>query len=119
MRDFVASAKRWNIKVCYYINPLTDGYLTQIAGLDEAAYITAQKGMLTEILSPGSPYGPVDRLWFDAVLMASPPHSFRPGRLNTNYSTYYDEVFALIRELSPETLISPYVNNQLTPINNY
>jgi alpha-L-fucosidase len=35
LKDFVASAKKWSIAVCYYINPMTDGYLTQIAQLDE------------------------------------------------------------------------------------
>ena len=24
LRDFVASAKKWDIKVCYYCNPMTD-----------------------------------------------------------------------------------------------
>ena len=33
----------------------------QIAKVDEQQYAAAQKGMLTEILEKGSPYGPVDR----------------------------------------------------------
>ena len=27
LREFVDAAQRWNIKICYYINPMTDGYL--------------------------------------------------------------------------------------------
>ena len=107
LRDFVASAKKWGIAVCYYLNPLTDGYLTQIAAVGAEEYIAREHGMLREILAPGSPYGPVNRLWFDGVLQAPPPYAFRPGYLNDNYTDYYDATFALIRELSPATLISP------------
>jgi hypothetical protein len=91
------------------MNPMTDGYLTQIAKLDEEEYMAAEKGMLTELLSPGSPYGPVSRLWFDGVLKNSVASGdFRPGYLGTNYSDYYDDCFRLIRTLSPQTLISSY-----------
>jgi hypothetical protein len=106
LKDFVASAKRWGIKVCYYCNPMTDGYLTQIAKLDEEQYMEAQKGMLTELLKPGSPYGPVHRLWFDGVKQNSPTNGdFRPGYLSKNYSGFYDDVYKLIRKISPPTLI--------------
>jgi alpha-L-fucosidase len=106
LKDFVVSAKKWGIKVCYYCNPMTDGYLTQIAKLDEEQYMAAQKGMLTELLEEGSPYGPVHRLWFDGVLNNSTFNgAFRPGYLGDNYSGYYDDVFKLIRKISPSTLI--------------
>jgi len=107
LKDFVASAKRWNIKVCYYSNPMTDGYLTQVAKVNEEQYMAAQKGILRELLEPGSPYGPVNRFWFDGVIPDSANGGdFRPGYLATNYTFFYDEVFALVRELSPDTLIS-------------
>ena len=61
MKAFVKSAQRWNINVCYYINPMTDGFLTQLEKVDEEEYMQRQKGMLTEILKEGSPYGPVHR----------------------------------------------------------
>jgi hypothetical protein len=59
LKEFVAAAKRWNIGVCYYINPLDDGYLSQIANVSAPEFEARQKGMLTELLAPGSPYGPV------------------------------------------------------------
>ena len=79
LKEFVAAAKRWNIAVCYYINPLDDGYLTQIANVSAREFETRQKGMLTELLAPGSQYGPVHRLWFDGS------GSQRPKALLTNY----------------------------------
>jgi len=106
LKEFVQSAKKWGIKVCYYNNPMTDGFLTQVARLNEEQYMAAQKGILTELLAPGSPYGPVNRLWFDGVLGDSAGGDFRPGYLGTNYSFFYDEVFELVRKLSPGTLIS-------------
>eukprot|EP00038_Savillea_parva_P005285 m.150703 g.150703 ORF g.150703 m.150703 type:complete len:549 (-) comp11686_c1_seq4:98-1744(-) len=102
LKEFVASAKKWNIKVCYYFNPLDDGYLSQIANLSAAEFETANHGMLQELLHPDSPYGPVHRLWFDGA------GSQRPKALLNNYSAYYDGCFELIRTLSPNTLISPY-----------
>lgn len=104
LKEFVASAKRWGIKVCYYMNPLTDGYLTQVEGVDAQEYARRELGMLTELLHPGSPYGPVHRLWFDGVLSGP----FRPPPLDTNYTEYYDSVYRLVRSTSPDTLISPY-----------
>lgn len=68
LKKFVASAKKWGINVCYYINPMTDGFLTQLEGVDEEEYMRRQKGMLTELLHEGSPYGPVNRLWFDGII---------------------------------------------------
>lgn len=105
LKEFVISAKKWNIKVCYYINPMTDGFLTQLQKVDEEEYMQRQKGMLTELLREGSPYGPVDRLWFDGVIGND---AYRPGYLLNNYSQYYDECFKLIRDMSPNTLISAY-----------
>eukprot|EP00035_Acanthoeca_spectabilis_P019488 m.426235 g.426235 ORF g.426235 m.426235 type:complete len:476 (-) comp16862_c0_seq31:140-1567(-) len=102
LKQFVAAAKRWNIKVCYYFNPLDDGYLAQVANVTAETFMAKEKGMLTELLSDGSPYGPVHRLWFDGA------GSQRPAGLLKNYSEYYDSCFQLIRTLSPQTLISPY-----------
>ena len=102
LRDFVASAKRWGIRVCYYINPLDDGYLAQVANVSAESFMERQKGMLTELLAPGSPYGPVHRLWFDGNGIQ------RPKAILHNYSSYYDSCFELVRRTSPHTLISPY-----------
>ena len=102
LKEFVAAAKRWNIAVCYYINPLDDGYLAEIANVSAPEFEARQKGMLTELLQPGSPYGPVHRLWFDGS------GNQRPKSLLKNYAGYYDSCFELIRTVSPHTLISPY-----------
>ena len=108
VKRFVASAKRWGIKICYYLNPMTDGYLVQIANATKDEYIAAQHGMLTEILTPGSPWGPVNRFWFDGILGGSGMNYFQPEGLRTfaEYHQYYDDTFALIRKLSHDTLIS-------------
>lgn len=96
---------------------MTDGFLTQLAGVDEEEYMKRQKGMLHELLRPGSPYGPVNRFWFDGVLGNSPRNGdFRPGYLSTNYSAFYDDCFKLIREISPDTLISAYRGDVCTTI---
>ena len=39
--------------MCYYNNPMTDGFLTQLEGVDEEEYMKRQKGMLTELSPPG------------------------------------------------------------------
>ena len=112
MRDFVASAKKWGIAICYYLNPMTDGYLVMKMNVTKDEYIAAQHGMLREVLEPGSPWGPVNRLWFDGVLAygGSPGEYFQPEGLRSlsEYHAYYDATFALIRELSPQTIISAY-----------
>jgi hypothetical protein len=89
-------------KVCYYINPLDDGYLAQVANVSAEEFISRQHGMLTELLAAESAYGPIHRLWFDGA------GSHRPAALLNNYSAYYTSCFELIRKLSPSTLISPY-----------
>ena len=86
---------------------LTDGYLAQIAKVDEDKYMASQKGMLTELLAPDSPYGPVNRLWFDGVKSNSKANGdFRPGYLGDNYTAFYTDVYEHIRKVSPSTLIS-------------
>jgi alpha-L-fucosidase len=107
LKDFAASARKWGIKICYYCNPMTDGYLAQIAKVDEDKYMASQKGMLTELLAPDSPYGPVNRLWFDGVKSNSKANGdFRPGYLGDNYTAFYTDVYEHIRKVSPSTLIS-------------
>ena len=47
--------------MCYYNNPMTDGFLTQLEGVDEEEYMKRQKGMLTELLRPGCVRPPLSR----------------------------------------------------------
>jgi len=97
LREFADAANRWGIKICYYINPVDDGYLTSVANTSVEEYTRRQLGMLTEVLTD---YGPVNRLWFDGL------GSMRPA--GTSPSAVYDKAFQLVRSLSPSTLISPY-----------
>jgi hypothetical protein len=59
LREFVQSARKWGIKICYYINPMTDGYLVNVANVSKEQFEAKQKGMMREVLTQ---YGPVSRL---------------------------------------------------------
>jgi alpha-L-fucosidase len=101
LREFADAANKWGVKICYYINPLTDGFLSKWKqNVTAQVFMEKQKGMLTEVLTN---YGPVNRLWFDG-----PGGSPRPAGLESaaEYKAYYDECFALIRKVSPATLTS-------------
>ena len=74
LKDFVASAKKWGIKICYYINPMTDGFLANVANVTLDEFKEKQKGMMTEVLTN---YGPVNRLWFDGVNKDATHPAFR------------------------------------------
>lgn len=97
LREFVDAARRWGVKICYYINPVDDGYLAFVANVSAQEYKRRQMGMLREVI--GS-YGPVNRLWFDGVGRNRPADS--------SVSDLYDAAFATVRAVSPGTLISPY-----------
>ena len=102
LREFADAANKWNISICYYINPLTDGYHSHWSkNVTAQVWMEKQKGMLKEVLTS---YGPVNRLWFDG-----PGGSPRPTGLESaaEYKEYYDECFALIRNVSPATLTTP------------
>ena len=58
--------------------------------------------MMTEVLTK---YGPVNRLWFDGVNTGVVQKDMQSEAV---YKPYYDSVFKMIREISPETLISAY-----------
>lgn len=104
LRDFADAARRWNISICYYCNPVDDGFLAQFGGVDALEFESRQLGMLGELLEN---YGPVNRFWFDGGSTVRPPNpEARPN--GTNTSAIYRKAFALIHERSPSTLISPY-----------
>jgi alpha-L-fucosidase len=110
LREFVDAAKRWGIKICYYINPMTDGYLANVANVSAAEFQRRQKGMMTEVLTK---YGPVNRLWFDGVNTGVVQKDMQTEAV---YKPYYDSVFKMIREISPDTLISAYRGDVCTSI---
>lgn len=104
VRQFADAANRWGIKICYYCNPRDDGYLAKWGKVGPAEFEAKQLGMLTELMQN---YGPVNRFWFDGGAADPPPNPVsRPN--GTNCSALYEHAFALIREVSPATLISPY-----------
>ena len=42
LRDFVDSANRWGIKICYYLNVAANGYLTHVAQVTPEEFISAE-----------------------------------------------------------------------------
>jgi len=96
LRDFADAANRWGIKICYYLNPTSNSYHTLVEKLSPEKYIEAELGMIREVLTT---YGPVNRFWFDGT---------RNLPNGTNETDLWQRVYALIREVSPPTLISPY-----------
>ena len=104
VRQFADAANRWGIKICYYCNPRDDGYLARWGNVSPDEFQARQLGMLTELMQN---YGPVNRFWFDGGAADPPPNPIaRPN--GTNCSVLYERAFALIRDVSPSTLISPY-----------
>lgn len=100
LRQFTDAANRAGIKICYYCNPEDDGYLSYVEKVDTATYIEKQLGMITELLEE---YGPVNRFWFDGIGI------MRPN--GTDSAMVHQRAVDLIREKSPETLISPYMGD--------
>jgi alpha-L-fucosidase len=96
LREFVDSANKWGIKICYYLNVQCTHYSTRVEGLGPEAFIEREVGMLTEVLTS---YGPVNRFWFDGTI------DLPKG---TNETALWARVYDTIRTLSPPTLISAY-----------
>lgn len=63
VEQFVASCKRYGVRPCYYFPPNANGWFVQ-NGYSADAFVEAQLGMLTELLTKyGTDY--VSRLWWD------------------------------------------------------
>jgi alpha-L-fucosidase len=104
LREFADAANRWGVKICYYCNPLDDGFLAQKGNVDAEEFEKRQLGMLTELMDS---YGPVNRFWFDGGAAMLPPNPMsRPTGVTSK--SVYTKAFSLIREHSPATLVSPY-----------
>lgn len=102
LRAFADAANRWGIKICYYSNPRDDGFLAHHA-TGPADFEARQLGMMRELIES---YGPINRFWFDGGA-ANPPDNPEARPLGTNGSAILHKTLALIREMSPATLISP------------
>jgi len=97
LAEFVAGAKRWNVRVGYYFNIMCSGYTALVDKVSPERFIEVQMHKLRELLSP--PYTP-SRLWFDGT------HSGTPH--GTNLTQLWDEALPVIRAMSPSTIVSPY-----------
>ena len=104
LREFADAANRWGIKICYYCNPRDDGYLAKFGNLTPSEFEHRQLGMLSELMES---YGPVNRFWFDGG-PANPPDNPAARPMGTNCSQIYRHALDLIRDRSPDTLVSPY-----------
>jgi alpha-L-fucosidase len=104
LREFADAANRWGIKICYYCNPRDDGHMAQEDGVGPMEFERRQLGMLGELMEN---YGPVNRFWFDGGA-ANPPANPEARPNGTDCASVYAKAFALIREKSPPTLVSPY-----------
>ena len=106
--DFVASMRRLNVSVCFYIILGFNDWANS-TGVPPAAYLAQQVTVLTELLTQ---YGPVDRLWWDEYA------GHNPGQFHEGFSCpdghpdpvgcpAWTTLIDLVRELSPSTAIVP------------
>eukprot|EP01083_Nonionella_stella_P020491 56812_1 len=96
LREFVDSARKWGIHICYYLNVQADGYLTRVANVTGKDFIDRKVGMIHEVLTE---YGPINRFWFDGTTLA-------PSDMNMDH--LWSRVYQEIRTTSPNTIISSY-----------
>ena len=96
LKEFVTSAKKYGIGICYYCNVAADGWLTDVAKVDGKEFQKRQIAMITELMED---YGPINRFWFDGT-------SNHPKDLDVK--ALWDETYQTIRTVSPSTIISPY-----------
>lgn len=89
LAEFAASCRAHNLSICYYWD-MGNGYGAR-QGLNGTQLLDVQLGWLREVVgAPGNKYGPIDRMWLDDFGGAG-----------------YLEVSALVRSLSPDTVMSP------------
>jgi hypothetical protein len=111
VRDFVASCRKFNVSPCLYFIPAEDGRLEQ-QNRTADQYFATQLAMLRELLTR---YGPIDRVWFD--FWGDDCGRFGSGcpkgALNRQG---YSQLAALVRELSPGTVMLPGVDGCLDDV---
>jgi len=103
VKQFVASCKKYNIKPCYYMGPNANGWLANNRSYSAEKFVTAQLGMLRELLTKyGTDY--VGRLWWDHYPSGCGGLAPCP---NGSFPAAWPQFVSLVRELSPSTLICP------------
>ncbi|EGD82959.1 hypothetical protein, variant [Salpingoeca rosetta] len=103
---FVKSCRKYDVRPCFYIGPNANGYFTQVLNYTTEQFVTAQLGMIREVLTK---YGFISRLWWDHYLDACGGLSECPACRNQSDPTCFPAAWhtfaSLVRELSPNTLI--------------
>ena len=109
VRDFMVSCRKFDVSPCLYFIPAEDGAQEKHNRTAEQ-YLATQQAMLRELLTH---YGHVDRIWFDFWGDAC-------GRFGSGCprgalgSSGYDSLTAIVRELSPGTVMLPGVDGCLS-----
>jgi alpha-L-fucosidase len=111
VRDFMASCRKFDVSPCLYFIPAEDGAAEKHNRAPEQ-YLATQQAMLRELLTR---YGHVDRVWFD--FWGDNCGAFGSGcPKGALGSRGYDSLTALVRELSPETVMLPGVDGCLSDV---
>ena len=111
VRDFMASCRKFDVSPCLYFIPAEDGALEKHNRTAEQ-YLATQQAMLRELLTR---YGHVDRVWFD--FWGDRCGAFGSGcPKGALGSSGYDSLTALVRELSPGTVMLPGVDGCLSDV---
>ena len=110
VRDFVASCRAQGVSPCLYFIPAEDGALEK-QNVSATEYLDTQLAMLRELLTR---YGHIDRVWFDFFGDACGRFGAGcpKGALGDGASGYA-KITALVRELSPGTVMLPGVDGCL------
>jgi alpha-L-fucosidase len=109
VQDFMASCRKFGVSPCLYFVPAEDGALDQ---QNSTAYLATQLAMLRELLTR---YGHIDRIWFD--LWGDACGRFGSGcPKGALDSPGYDKITALVRSLSPRTVMLPGVDGCLSDV---
>ena len=107
----MASCRKFGVSPCLYFIPAEDGALEQ-QNRTADQYLATQLAMLRELLTR---YGHIDRLWFDFWGDAC-------GRFGSGCpkgalgGSGYDKITALVRLLSPGTVMLPGVDGCLSDV---
>jgi alpha-L-fucosidase len=98
--DFVASARRYGLKVGLYLSPWDRNH----PDYGKHAYIEAYRGQLTELLTG---YGAINEIWVDGANGGTGYYGGSNEERRIDRRSYYrwPETMALVKSLQPHTLI--------------
>jgi len=98
--DFVASARRYGLKVGLYVSPWDRNH----PDYGREAYLEAYRGQLTELLTG---YGDINEIWVDGANGGTGYYGGSNEERRIDRRSYYrwPETMALVKSLQPHTLI--------------